>query len=68
MALIDAGFADHLMISGDASRDYGRPLTSFVPKLKAAGASEEVLHRITVDNPRRFLAFTPKRPRKPARA
>jgi hypothetical protein len=23
-----------------------------------------VLHRITVDNPRRFLAFAPKRPRK----
>jgi len=68
LALIDAGFADHLLISGDASRGYGRPLTAFLPKLKAAGASDEVLHRITVDNPRRFLAFKPKRPRRPSRA
>ena len=67
MALIEAGLADHLLISGDASRGYGRPLTNFVPKLKAAGASDEVLRRITVDNPRRFLAFAPKRPRKPTR-
>jgi predicted metal-dependent phosphotriesterase family hydrolase len=35
-----------------------------VPKLKAAGADEATLHRITVDNPRRFLAFVPKRPRR----
>lgn len=63
MALIDAGFADHVLISGDASRGYGRALTNFLPKLKAAGASDEVLHRITVDNPRRFLAFVPKRRR-----
>ena len=68
MAVIDAGFADHVLISGDASRGYGRPITSFVPKLKAAGAKDDVLHKITVDNPRRFLAFTPKRPRKAARA
>jgi predicted metal-dependent phosphotriesterase family hydrolase len=38
----------------------------FVPKLKAAGASDDVLHRILVDNSRRFLAFVPKRPRKRA--
>jgi predicted metal-dependent phosphotriesterase family hydrolase len=31
----------------------------FVPKLRAAGVKDDVLHRITVDNPRRFLAFTP---------
>jgi phosphotriesterase-related protein len=64
LALLDAGFADHLLFSGDAFRAYGRPLTVFVPKLKAAGVSDEVLRRITVDNPRRFLAFVPKRPRK----
>ena len=68
MTLIDGGFADHVLISGDASRGYGRPLTSFVPKLKAAGAKDDVLHKIMVDNPRRFLAFKPKRPRGPARA
>lgn len=64
MALIEAGFAGHLMFSSDASSGYGKTLTVFLPKVKAAGASDEVLHQITVDNPRRFLAFVPKRPRK----
>ena len=64
MALLNAGFADHVLISGDASRSYGRPLTAFVPQLKAAGADDATLRRITVDNPRRFLAFVPKKPRK----
>src|SRR5580658_5324161 len=64
MALIEAGFASHLMFSADASSGYGKTLTVFLPKLKAAGVSDEVLHRITVDNPRRFLAFVPKRSRK----
>jgi len=64
MALIDAGFADHLMFSADASSGYSKTITVFLPKLKAAGANEDVLHRVMVDNPRRFLAFVPKRPRK----
>ena len=64
MALIDAGCADHLMFSADASSGYGKTITVFLPKLKAAGASDEVLHRIMVDNPRRFLAFVPKKARK----
>lgn len=64
MALIDAGFADNVLISGDASRSYGRPITSFLPQLKAAGAGDATLTRITVDNPRRFLAFVPKRKRR----
>ena len=63
MALIEAGFADHILISGDAFRGYARPITVFAPKLKAAGVDDATLHRITVDNPRRFLAFVPKRPR-----
>ncbi len=64
MALIEAGFADHLMFSADASSGYAKTVTVFLPKLKAAGASDEVLHGIMVNNPRRFLAFVPKRPRK----
>ena len=64
MALLEAGFADHLMFSADASSGYAKTLTVFVPKLKAAGADEKVLQRIMVDNPRRFLAFVPKRPRR----
>jgi phosphotriesterase-related protein len=64
MSLIEAGFADHLMFSADASSGYSKTMTVFIPKLKAAGASDEVLHGIMVNNPRRFLAFVPKRPRK----
>ena len=64
MALIEAGFTDRLMFSADASSGYAKTLTVFLPKLKAAGVSDDVLHRIMVDNPRRFLAFVPKRARK----
>jgi phosphotriesterase-related protein len=64
MALIEAGFVDHLMFSADTSSGYSKTMTVFLPKLKAAGVTDEVLHRIMVDNPRRFLAFVPKRPRK----
>ncbi len=64
MALIEAGYADHLMFSADASSGYAKTMTVFVPKVKAAGASDEVLHKIMVDNPRRFLSFVPMRPRK----
>lgn len=64
MTLIEAGYADHLMFSSDASSGYSKTITVFLPKLKAAGATDEVIHRITVDNPRRFLAFVPKRSRK----
>jgi phosphotriesterase-related protein len=64
MALLEAGFEDNLLFSADQSRGFGRTLTAFLPKLKAAGAGDAVLHKIMVDNPRRFLAFVPKRPRK----
>lgn len=74
MKLIDAGYADNLMFASDLSNiaqtkkgggpGYARTLTVFVPKLKAAGASDEVLRQIMQDNPRRFLAFVPKKARK----
>jgi phosphotriesterase-related protein len=64
MALIEAGYADHLMFSSDASSGYAKTMTVFVPKVKAAGASDEILHKITVNNPRRFLLFVTKRARK----
>jgi phosphotriesterase-related protein len=73
MALLEAGFAENLMFSADISNagqmkkngggGYAKTLTVFVPKIKAAGASDDVLHTIMVDNPRRFLAFVPKRAR-----
>jgi phosphotriesterase-related protein len=74
MALLEAGYANNLMFSADLSSaaqtkqrkgdGYAKTLTVFVPKVKAAGASDEVLHTIMVDNPRRFLAFVPKKARK----
>jgi phosphotriesterase-related protein len=74
MKLLEAGYADNLMFASDLSGiqqtkkgggpGYARTLTVFVPKLKAAGASDEVLRQIMQDNPRRFLAFVPKKTRK----
>ena len=64
MALLEAGFADHLMFSADASSGYAKTITVFLPKLKAAGAPDDALQKIMVDNSRRFLAFVPKRSRK----
>jgi hypothetical protein len=53
MALIETGFAENLMFSADLSGIaqtrhgggpvYARTLTLFVPKVTAAGASDEVL-------------------------
>jgi phosphotriesterase-related protein len=75
MSLIEAGYADHLLFSSDFSNGsllkrnnkdmgYAKTLTVFVPKVKKAGASDEVLRQIMNDNPRRFLAFVPKVKRK----
>jgi predicted metal-dependent phosphotriesterase family hydrolase len=70
LALIDAGYAGNLLLSSDLSTanqikrnggtGYAKTVTVFVPKLREAGVSEETLHGILVDNPRRFLAFVPK--------
>ena len=70
-SLIDAGYVDNILFGSDGGAfddileknggpGYGRSITVFLPKLRAAGVSEEHLYRITVDNPRRFLAFVPK--------
>jgi phosphotriesterase-related protein len=64
LALLEAGYVDHLMFSADTMRGYGKTLTVFLPKLRAAGVSDEILHQIMVNNSRRWLAFVPKRPRK----
>jgi phosphotriesterase-related protein len=66
LALLEAGYADHLMFSADTMRGYGKTLTVFLPKLRAAGVSDDILRRITVDNSRRWLAFVPKRSRRRA--
>ena len=42
---------------------YSTVVMVFVPKLRYAGLKEATIQKIPVDNPRRFLAFVPKRPR-----
>lgn len=73
-ALIEAGYAANLLFASDLSSanqlkknnggGYAKTITVFVPKLRAAGIDDATLHSITVDNPRRFLAFVPKKSRK----
>ena len=67
--LMEAGLIDHVLLSSDQGnvrqfkRYYGHGWSSvlmqFVPKLRYAGVPEEAIHRMLVDNPRRFLAFVP---------
>jgi len=68
LALLEAGYADKLLLSSDFSsaralKKNGGPglaqtVTVFGKMLTAAGVKPEVLHSILVDNPRRFLSFT----------
>ena len=67
-AFLEAGHADKLLICSDftgrrtpARPGYGNTVTVFLPKLRAAGVPEDTIHMIAVDNPRRFLAFSPKK-------
>jgi phosphotriesterase-related protein len=65
LALLNAGFADSLVLSSDKRQGLIATPNVFVPKLKAVGVKDDVLHTILVDNPRRFLSFIPKT-RRPA--
>ncbi len=68
LAFLEAGYADHLLLSADynftaksaARPGYACTLTVFVPKLRQAGVKDDIIRRVTVDNPRRFLSFIPK--------
>jgi phosphotriesterase-related protein len=70
LSLLEAGYVDNILFSSDfglapdlqvsGGPGYAKTVTVFVPKLRAAGVSENLLHRILVDNPLRFLAFKPK--------
>lgn len=68
LKFLDAGYASQLLLSSDFTGArtaegplYGRSKTVFAPKLIQAGVHEDVVHTILYDNPRRFLAFVPKR-------
>jgi phosphotriesterase-related protein len=65
---LDAGYVNQLLLSSDFTGArtldgpmYGRTKTVFAPKLIQAGVKEETIHTILYDNPRRFLAFVPKK-------
>ena len=70
LAFLEAGHVDHLLLSSDfangrALKKNGGPgialtVTAFAPMLAKAGVGEATLRKILVDNPRRFLAVTPK--------
>jgi phosphotriesterase-related protein len=70
MALAAAGHADKLLLSSDfysrpALKSSGGPgfaqtATVFGPMLRQAGMDEATLRMVLEENPRRFLAFTPK--------
>lgn len=70
LEVLNAGLEDHLLLSADSTPEpqlktnwgqgYSSVVTQFVPKLRYAGVSDAVLHKILVDNPRRFLAFVPR--------
>jgi phosphotriesterase-related protein len=70
LELLNAGYDDHVILSSDFSQSpqlkanwgngFSTVIVQFVPKLKYAGVSDATLHKILVDNPRRFLSFVPK--------
>ena len=62
--MFSSDLASASQIKKNGGGGYAQTVTVFVPKVKAAGASDDVLHTILVDNPRRFLAFVPKKVRK----
>ena len=71
LAVIDAGYEDHILLASDFAErvelkaNHGVGLGSayvvFVPKMRYAGVKEDTIRKIAIDNPRRFLAFVPKR-------
>jgi phosphotriesterase-related protein len=69
MAVLDAGYEDHVLLSADFASEpeikanggagYSSVTTVFLPKMRYAGVKEATLHKIMVENPKRFLAFVP---------
>ena len=70
VAVIDAGYEDHVLLSEDFANEqelkanggagYSSVLAIFFPKLRYVGVPDETIRKIRVDNPRWFLAFVPK--------
>jgi phosphotriesterase-related protein len=60
LALLNAGYVNNLLLSSDKRIGLVATPNVFVPKLRAAGVRDDVLHTVMVDNPRRFLSFVPR--------
>jgi phosphotriesterase-related protein len=70
MAFLEGGYESRALLASDFSfrtsskrgggNGVARAVTKFVPMLRERGVKDDVLQRIIVDNPRRFLAFVPK--------
>jgi phosphotriesterase-related protein len=67
--MIEAGYEDHVLLSADFANTtqikanwgngFSTVLIQFVPKLRYFGVPDETIHKILVDNSRRWLAYTP---------
>ena len=67
MSLIDDGFLNQILISHDTSKKhklhrygglgYDHILQNIVPSMRQKGMTEEHIHTILVENPKRLLAF-----------
>ncbi|WP_067929468.1 phosphotriesterase family protein [Alicyclobacillus shizuokensis] len=67
LALLDKGFEDQLMLSVDLTRKsyfrrnegpgYVYLFDTFLPDLRKAGVTDEVINKMLIANPRRFLTF-----------
>ena len=70
LSFLEAGYEDYALFSSDGAMPdetqrnggpgaYSKVIKVFLPQLRAAGVNEATIHKILVDNPRRFLAFVP---------
>ena len=69
LGAIDAGFEDQILLSSDFANTtqikanwgngFSTVLVQFVPKLRYYGVPDDTIHKILVDNPRRWLAYLP---------
>jgi len=65
MALLEAGFADHLLFSAERVERLREDVTVFLPKLKAAGAPDDVAAQDSCTTTRAGSShLVPKRSRK----
>ena len=70
LTALEAGFEDHILLSSDFANTtqikanwgngFSTVLVQFVPKLRYFGVPEETIHKILIDNSRRWLAYQPK--------